>query len=122
MEVEKQQTQAYSVEDDNGKTHNLAEATCRMWHFTDIQHLTGPCQPTWRPEYGNGILIDKFMRYGVCTHQNCTGVNVYAYFPSQWFSSGDEWCVVTLECLPYMTKLKGGAKGRYCIRGKETER
>ena len=106
-----------SVEGPEGQVQPLninERGTWDMWHMTHCSHLVEPAEYS---RGSNGIFIDGCMKYGECTHGGKSGVNAYAYPPYRWFTPGDGFCILKLECMPYFSHLKGGAKGRYCICG-----
>lgn len=113
----RRQTRATSVQDSDGHVIPLninERGTWSMWHMTHCSHLVESSE--YSPG-STGIFIDDCMKYGECTHKGKSGVNVYAYPPFLWLVPGDGWCCLRLECMPYFSHLKGGAKGRYCICG-----
>ena len=111
------QTQATWVENSEGVVR-LCEGKCTMWHTTKLAYLV---QQSDTCTGSKGILNDGFLRYGSCTHNGRSGVFSYSYAPYRWFTAHDQWCCLKLDCIPYFSHLKGGARGRYCIRGPEGE-
>ena len=86
------------------------------YHNTMLAHLIGPsCSG-----HGNGILHDRRLRYGVLTHLNNMGVNVYADGGLETFEGFVGWVQLEVRVCN-TTKLTGGRSGRYCINGPSGE-
>ena len=94
-------------------------ATVLGFHNTPLNSLVEPTI-AWNGEgIGNGILVDERLRFGICTHAGCSGVNVYSDGGLQTFDSLNTpgWVQLEVACCN-TTKLKGGGcDTRYCIRG-----
>ena len=90
------------------------------FHNTRLESLV-KATPTWTgTPNGNGILVDGRLRYGCCTHNGCSGVNVYSDGGLETFAGSTGWVQLEVRCTN-TTKLKGGRQGRYCVRGPSGE-
>ena len=89
------------------------------YHNTPLKSLVEPTLAWTGEPIGNGILVDERLRFGICTHGGCSGVNLYSDGGLQTFHSltTPGWVQLEVACCN-TTKLKGGGCGkRYCIRG-----
>ena len=105
------------------KDHNQ---TVIGYHNTRLKSLVN-ATPSWNggPIIGCGILKDGRLRYGACTHDGNSGVNVYSDGGLETFdpSTSDEesiWVQLEVRCCN-TTSLKGGRAGRFCINGQKGE-
>ena len=90
------------------------------FHNTRLESLV-EATPTWTgTPNGNGILVDGRLRYGCCTHNGCSGVNVYSDGGLETFDGSKGWVQLEVRCTN-TTKLKGGREGRYCVCGPSGE-
>lgn len=90
------------------------------FHNTRLESLV-EATPTWTgTPNGNGILVDGRLRYGCCTHNGCSGVNVYSDGGLETFDGSKGWVQLEVRCTN-TTKLKGGRQGRYCVCGPSGE-
>ena len=99
--------------------HSLAPTDfVAAFHNTRLESLVSGTALHW-PEHcllGNGILRDQRLLYGSCTHNRCSGVNIYADPALETFAGSVGW--VQLEVwVRFTTKLRGGRSSRYCVRG-----
>ena len=87
------------------------------YHNTRLESLV-TATPLWTGmQIGSGILVDGRLRYGCCTHNGCSGVNVYSDGGCETFADSKRWVQLEVRC-SNTTKLQGGRANRYCIRGK----
>ena len=92
------------------------------FHNTKLENLVRPqeYQASWNlPLLGRGILHDQRLRYGRCSHGGKSGVNVYSQDTGaalDSFLGCTGWVQLELRCHS-LSKLRGGAAHRYCIRG-----
>ena len=90
------------------------------FHNTRLESLV-EATPTWTgTPNGNGILVDGRLRYGCCTHNGCSGVNVYSDGGLETVAGSTGWVQLEVRCTN-TTKLKGGREGRYCVCGPSGE-
>ena len=90
--------------------------TVIAFHNTRLESLV-EATPSWTGvANGSGILVDGRLRYGTCTHEGNSGVNVYSDGGLETFGSCTGWVQLEVSCTN-TTKLKGGRGHRYCIRG-----
>ena len=71
----------------------------------------GLCNGPWAA----GVLKDAGIRNG-SHHGDRVGIYAYASEPYELFNPGDGWCIVTLKCWPFLTRVKGGSRGRYVLK------
>jgi len=102
----------------NGKGKNPCECVIG-YHNTRLESLTN-ATPSWSGDIGSGILVDGRLRYGSCTHNGCSGVNIYSDGGYETFAGSQGWVQLELRC-SNTTKLQGGRQHRYCIRGPKGE-
>ena len=65
---------------------------------------------------GKSILVEGRLRYGICTHETNSGVNVYADGGLETFSGFKKWVQLEVYCTN-TKKLQGGRDHRYCVNG-----
>ena len=64
--------------------------TVRGNHNTKLESLVTATE-TWTGKLGNGILVEGRLRYGVCSHENNIGVNVYSDGGLETFDGSMGW-------------------------------
>ena len=95
----------------NGQWHGQS-AGVLGFHNTRLSSLVGPSVGGM----GNGILVDRRLRYGECSHNSKIGVNVYSDGGVETFSGHIGWVSLEVHCCN-TTRLNSGRPNRYCIRG-----
>ena len=90
------------------------------YHNTRLESLIR-ATPLWSGmQIGSGILVDGRLRYGCCTHNGCSGVNIYSDGGYETFAGSQGWVQLEVRCAN-TKKLQGGRPNRYCIRGTNGE-
>ena len=87
-----------------------------VFHMLPVMHLALEHK---RAPGSSGIFQDGGMRYG-SNHGDGIGVYVYVSPPYELFNPGDQWCMLTLRVRPYLTRVKGGSKGRYVLKSDQS--
>ena len=90
------------------------------FHNTRLESLVKATSTWTGTPNGNGILVDGRLRYGCCTHNGSSGVNVYSDGGLETFAGSTGWVQLEVRCTN-TTKLKGGREGRYCVCGPSGE-
>ena len=98
-----------------GKRYSRFEPV-KAYHNTKLKHLVRGTDEG----IGIGILNDQRLRYGICSHCENIGVNVYADGGLETFNGYKGWVQLELKCIG-TTRLKGGRARRYCVKGKTSE-
>ena len=114
-DLDVQDADCYYLYDDVWKA---PQETVIGYHNTTLESLVRgtPCRYTTITN-GNGILVDGRLRYGSCTHQGNSGVNVYSDGGLETFNGFTGWVQLEVRCTN-TTHLKGkGRHKRYCVRG-----
>ena len=88
----------------------------KAYHNTELKHLVRGTDEG----IGTGILNDQRLRYGICSHGENIGVNVYADGGLETFNGYKGWIQLEVMCTG-TTRLKGGRAHRYCVKGKPNE-
>ena len=94
-----------------------AQGKFTMYHYCKLINLV---QPHENSRGSSGILRDGGMRNGGW-HGDGIGVYCHATPPHRYFSEGDGWVMLELRCHGHLTKVKGGALGRYVIKSDQTD-
>ena len=90
------------------------------FHNTKLESLV-TATPSWTGiPNGEGILKDGRLRYGSCTHEGNSGVNVYSDGGLETFVGSTGWVQLEVHCVN-TTKLKNGRAKRYCVNGPSGE-
>ena len=107
------QTQTEFLESwDHQRVYPTISGTFKVWHSTKVVNLfeAGHAGPDSR-----GMLTEGGLRHGMQHGDGC-GVYCYAYWPESLFTAGDGYALLEVESLPYLTRVKHGAGGRYVIK------
>ena len=83
------------------------------FHVTKIEYLVSPNDSMYGFLSG-GILVDRGLRYGRCTHGGHNGVNFYSYLHPRNFVGGH--VALALRAVD-ATRLRRGSRGRHCVKG-----
>ena len=77
------------------------------FHNTRLESLV-EATPTWTgTPNGNGILVDGRLRYGCCTHNGCSGVNVYSDGGLETFDGSKGWVQLSIASPKTVSGWKG---------------
>ena len=126
LRIDKQHQQIQYVPDDKYQGDYVYEGrsmsrfeTVTVFHGTRLSSLVHSTRDWQGEDLGRGILHQQRLVYGSCTHGNKSGCNFHT--DGSWtFDGSSGW--VQLECdVTSTSKLKGGAEGRYCVRGPRNE-
>ena len=92
------------------------DGTFVVYHMVPLVHLVSghPKAPG-----SSGILKDAGMRNG-SYHGDGVGIYAYASTPYELFNPGDGWCMVELKCRPFLTRVRGGSRGRYVLKSDQS--
>jgi len=93
------------------------DGTFIVFHMVQTSHLVSSHN---KAPGSSGILLDSGMRYG-SDHGDGIGVYAYASPPYELFSLGDQWCLLELKVRPYLTRVKGGSRGRYLLKSDQSD-
>ena len=91
------------------------EKTVIAYHNTRLLSLVEGT-PSYGLDIGTGILNDRRLRYGICTHALDAGANVYGDRGLETFENSSGWIQFEVKCCK-TTRLRGGRRSRHCING-----
>ena len=115
--------QAVQCSDNAYKYEGIDKGPCEDvigFRNTTLKSLVRGTHISWWGTIGEGILVESRLRYGVCTHDGNSGVNVYSDGGLDTFKGHTGWVSLQVKCTN-TKKLNGGADNRYCINGPKND-
>ena len=101
----------------DGEWRQPGQSAGPFYHNTSFSSLisSNDCAPN-----SSGIMYEG-LRYGVCTHGKCRGVNFYTDGGLETFAGSTGWVQLEIN-VTKATKIKSGRAHRYCIIGPPGEK